>query len=201
MVTVLIPTPRTRPGRLMLGQPAATRLGFASSAPLAFRRLYFGDWLTFHAKVHPGCHCRSDASLEQYAKTGRGAWLVLLLAALALTLVAVRQRPAACFGSWCLSLASAAYLLLPPDWMGEPIRHRVLRPLPGCWASCGLLTVWLRGRWPVPAGIALLLAETTAVMPLHGGVRRHSTVLPRASRSLLAPTTGWQRVSSAATRC
>lgn len=165
----------TRPGLAAL--PARLWrhvLGFALTfGPyLVFRRVYFGDWLpnTFHAKVHPWMLTVDPMRLWELtrAATGRWAWPALFLAALASALVLARRRlPLRAFVLLVhLSLASAAYLLLPPDWMGE-FRFATGFFIFFYWllgeAAAALWTAWPRGRWLVPAGLALLLAETTAV--------------------------------------
>lgn len=139
---------------------------------LLFRRLYFGDWVpnTFHAKVRPWMLSLEPGRIVELltAGTGQAAWLLAALAGAAAVVLILRRRlPFRAFvlGTYG-SLAAAAYLLLPPDWMGE-FRFATGFFLFLYWmvglAAAALWTASPRARGAVAAGLGLLLAESTAV--------------------------------------
>lgn len=162
----------------LVRRAAVHTLGFTAlfGAYLAFRRLYFGDWVpnTFHAKVRPWMIGFDPARLWELVESSTGSLAILvLLIAVAGAAQMVRAKK---WGALrlvllvYLALAGAAYLLLPPDWMAE---YRFATPF-------FLFLAWLLGeslaalwgalarsgspaRWLTLAAALLLLTQSTAV--------------------------------------
>jgi hypothetical protein len=134
---------------------------------LLFRRVYFGDWVpnTFHAKVRPWMFELDPARLIELveATVGPLAWPALALVAAGVVSAARGRAPRRMLVLGVhLLLSAAAYLLLPPDWMGE-YRFGTGFFLFFYW-SMGEALSWLwtalasvRARAGVPAFLAVLV--------------------------------------------
>jgi hypothetical protein len=212
-------------GLLRLAQRAAAyTLGFGVlfGAYLVFRRLYFGDWVpnTYHAKVRPWMLAFDATRLWELLQSATGGLtlLVLLIAVAGATQMVRTQR-------WdvrrlvlllYLALAGAAYLLLPPDWMGE-FRFATAfflffawllgEVLAGLWEA--LARAGSGARWLTLAATLLLLTQSSVVHAHRSAdFARNPTVpfarisefaqaydrladtLPAGEHSLLAPDLG-----------
>lgn len=155
-------------------------------AHLLMRVLIFGDLVpnTFHAKATDGMagYLRAVTlsrgklgqlwDLGQWAAGPEAATLVLLLAAgaVARSMLSPKAPPALRLGAAWLTMATGAYLLLPPDWMGEgrfatcvfPVLYLVL--LAG-WGSVG--------RRPRVTALAITLGILAAPSFRFRAVRKH----------------------------
>lgn len=92
----------------------------------AFRVFYFGDVVpnTYHAKQKPSPgDLLSPGKLFDLIESATGdfAWLVpfFVVGALGLVLVRGRLQPRLLVLGAYLAVATASYLVMPPDWMGE----------------------------------------------------------------------------------
>ena len=165
-----------RDPRVFAWHAGAFLLGAAGSAGpyLAFRRLYFGDWLpnTFYAKVRPPLISGDPSRLLEPLSdaAGRLAPLVLLVVAFAVAVALRPRRPESRLTVVLVAhLAAAAfvYVALPPDWMGE---HRFA-------TAFFLFLYWLTGHG---------LAKLADVLPRRPGWR---ALVPIAALLLLAEGT------------
>jgi hypothetical protein len=143
-------------------------------AYFVFRVVYFGDVVpnTYRAKVQPWMMSHSPERLLELGGAAAGwmAWPALGLALSLFPLADAARRPRQLVLGVYLAIAGAAYLALPPDWMGE---FRFATPffiflawlfaeaLAGGWRSLRERAA-LRVSWLVPTAAVLLLAETTA---------------------------------------
>lgn len=141
---------------------------------LAFRRLYFHEWVpnTFHAKVSGDLLALDPLRLWDLLEsaTGRLALpvIVLLIAALARTLSQRGRDPQRLVLMVYLLVAGAVYVLLPPDWMGE-YRFATAFFVFLYWSlGDALAELWQvltaarsPARWLAPLTAILLLAEGT----------------------------------------
>jgi hypothetical protein len=186
---------------------------------LAFRRLYFGDWVpnTYHAKDTPSLFFGFDpAKWTGLLEAAVGPLAIpasIAVAAGALWLFGrgkVDGRTASLAAH--LVVAAAAYVLMPQDWMGE---YRFATPffIFFYWAlaeALGRVAETARGLG-VAAALGALIAATSAtvhaprtaafargpVVPLAGvarfygdGYNRLAEVLGAPAPSLLAPDVG-----------
>jgi hypothetical protein len=154
--------------------PYAIGLVAVFGSYLVFRRAYFGDWVpnTFHAKVRPWMMAVDAGRALELVQSavGRLTWPVLALIGLALAASLRRRSPAPRLAVLAvyLVLAAGAYVILPPDWMGE-YRFATGFFLFFYWALGEALAWWwaagrpLRVRWLAPAAVVLLLAESVSV--------------------------------------
>jgi hypothetical protein len=141
---------------------------------LAFRLIYFHEWVpnTFHAKVSGDLLALDPLRLWDLLEsaTGRLALpvIVLLIAALVRTLSQRGRDPRRLVLMLHLLVAGAAYVLLPPDWMGE-YRFATAFFVFLYWSlGDALAELWQvltaagsRARWLAPLTAILLLAEGT----------------------------------------
>ena len=154
-----------------------TGAGILIGPYLAFRCLYFQDWVpnTYHAKVRSWLVADDPTRLAELLSSaaGRLAPIVALLLLIGLATAIRRRTPrdhAFLVVSLYLATAGAVYLILPPDWMGE---FRFATPffLFFFWlTSLALATAFrmLRSRgwrvgFAVPVAAMLLVAEDARV--------------------------------------
>jgi hypothetical protein len=221
---VLCVAPWSEGRRRLVGRALAYATGFGMlfGPYLLFRRLYFNDWVpnTFHAKVRPWMLTFDPARVWELLESATGglAVLVILLAAVQATQMvrAERRDPRRLVLLLYLVLAGAAYLLLPPDWMGE---YRFATAfflffawllgdaLAGLWE--GLDRAGSAARWLTLAAALLFLTRSTSVHASRSSdFARNPTVpfarisefaqaydrlaatLPPGEHSLLAPDLG-----------
>jgi hypothetical protein len=164
------PSLRDAPRRLAA---YALGLGPIVGSYLALRRLHFGDWVpnTYHAKDKPSAFSLLDfeklGDLLDSVAGGAGIPLALLMVLAAGVLLAKRRlHGSALVPTVYLAVATAAYLVLPLDWMGE---YRFATPffLFFYWAAAEIaaaavpkagLPRWERAAGAAVAGLALASA-------------------------------------------
>jgi hypothetical protein len=169
------------PAALLLARPSRLEIrplvchtasfGAVFGAYLLFRRLYFGDWVpnTFHAKVRPWMMAVDGGRVLDLARAAVGPFAVVALVLVGAVAIAGARGVAAARRTAVLSvyllLAAAAYVLLPPDWMGE---YRFATgfflffywSLAEALAFAGTLLGGRRLRHVVPACALLLVAQS-----------------------------------------
>ena len=156
---------------------------------LAFRFLYFGDWVpnTFHAKVKPaGASVLDPGKLLDLVEGAAGDFLfpaMLLLAGGAAWLAWRRRLPGRTIvlGVY-LAIAMAIYMVMPVDWMGE---FRFATPffLFFFWFG-GELVAALADALPTTAALRRLTAVVAAIFVLQAA----TIFLARSLRFAADPT-------------
>jgi hypothetical protein len=156
---------------------------------LAFRFLYFGDWVpnTFHAKVKPaGASLLDPGKLLDLVEGAAGDLFVpamLLLAGGAAWLAWRRRLPGRTIVLGAhLAIAMAVYMVMPVDWMGE---FRFATPffVFFFWFG-GELVAALAAAQPATAALRRLAALATAIFVLQAA----TIFLARSRRFAADPT-------------
>ena len=181
-----------RPIRILPAVRAVARMlaGFLPvfAGYLAFRFLYFGDWVpnTFHAKVKPaGASVLDPGKLLDLVEGAAGDFLfpaVLLLAGGAAWRAWRRRLPGRTIVLGVhLAIAMAIYMVMPVDWMGE---FRFATPffLFFFWFGGEAASRRWRTRCRAPPGAARLTAVVAAIFVVQAGI-----IFLRPIASLRAP--------------